>query len=315
MERLNTEPTIEFLSGRLEEQIRTEAEKYQGIPIALSGGIDSGTLASFIKPKFAISVDLPGGDKYHEGDYARMIVYSLRLEHHVIQPNPAKFEKGVKEAVRAIGRPIPHFNIFPLWAMYKVLANSGIDKVILGDGPDETMCGYTRNLIMAHIYGVKDFDAFRNYSELVDKTLPKPYEAYAKLTGQPIEEVQRLMEGKSLIRGMNEVDMTLMRRDMDDMSNGIARHFGITNIRPFQDNPEFDTWQVNLPDEAKIYNIEFGKYALRLVAQRRIPHDLAWRKTKVGGPVWPVNKFMGWEETDGEFGKASWLKYQADILK
>lgn len=315
VEKLGLEPTVEFLSGSLESRIRAEAEKHQEVPIALSGGIDSGTLASFIKPKFAISVDLPGGDKYHEGQYARVISEFLGIRHITIQPDPAGFEAGVREAVKAIGRPIPHFNIYPLWAMYRELAKMGVDKVILADGPDETMSGYARNMIMYHLYGVKNYDAFRNYGPLIDRVLPPPHETYAAMTGQPVEEVRGLMKNNSLIKGMNMVDMVLMRNDMDDMSNGIARLFGITNIRPYQDNTNFDIWQYNLPDEAKIHNTEFGKYALRLIAQRRIPHDLAWRKTKVGGPVWPVNLQAGWDKTEGEFGKAHWLRYQADILK
>jgi asparagine synthetase B (glutamine-hydrolysing) len=315
VEGLSSKPTVEFLSGSLESRIRTEAEKYKGIPLALSGGIDSGTLASFIEPKFAISVDLPGGDKYHEGQYARVISDFLGIKLVTIQPDPKEFEAGVREAVKAIGRPIPHFNIYPLWAMYRELAKMGVDKVILADGPDETMCGYARNLIMAHIYGIKNYDAFRNYTPLIDKALPKPHETYAAMTGQPVHKVWELMKDSSLIKGMNTVDMVLMRKDMDDMSNGIARSFGITNIRPYQDNTNFDIWQYNLPDEAKIHGVEYGKYALRLIAQRRIPHDLAWRKTKVGGPVWPTNLQMGWLKSDGEFGKAHWLKYQEDILR
>jgi len=315
VERLSSEPTVEFLSGSLESRIRVEAEKYKGIPIALSGGIDSGTLASFIKPEFAISVDLPGGDKYHEGQYARVISDFLEIKLITIQPDPNEFEVGVREAAKAIGRPIPHFNIYPLWAMYRELSKMGINKVILADGPDETMCGYARNMIMAHLYGVKNFDAFRNYGPLIDRVLPEPYVTYAAMTAQPVDKVRELMEGKPLIKAMNEVDMVLMRRDMDDMSNGIARSFGITNVRPYQDNTNFDIWQYNLPDEAKIHNTEFGKYALRLIAQRRIPHDLAWRKSKVGGPVWPVNLQMHWDKADGEFGKAHWLKYQEAILR
>ena len=41
---------------QLEGLIKKAAKKYEGMPIALSGGIDSGLLAALIKPKFAINV-------------------------------------------------------------------------------------------------------------------------------------------------------------------------------------------------------------------------------------------------------------------
>jgi len=41
--------------------------------------------------------------------------------------------------VKAIGRPIPHFNIFPLFTMYRKLYYMEEKELILGDGPDETM--------------------------------------------------------------------------------------------------------------------------------------------------------------------------------
>jgi asparagine synthetase B (glutamine-hydrolysing) len=105
-----------------------------------------------------------------------------------------------------------------------------------------------------------------------------------------------------------------MREDMDDMSNGIAKHFGITNHRPYQDNKEIDDMMYNLPREEKIYNVEFGKYALRLIAENYLPEEIAWRKKKMGGPIYPVNIKRGWVDTDGEFGKTSYLNYQKDVL-
>jgi hypothetical protein len=100
---------------------------------------------------------------------------------------------------------------------------------------------------------------------------------------------------------------------MDDMTNGIAKYFGITNHRPYQDNKEIDDFMFNLPEKEKIYKVEYGKYALRKVAERYLPYYIAWRKVKVGGPVYPVNVLRGWME-NGEFDKTRYLKYQSDIL-
>jgi hypothetical protein len=96
------------------------------------------------------------------------------------------------------------------------------------------------------------------------------------------------------------------------MSNGIAKHFKIKNHRPYQDNEELDNFMKNLPIEAKIQG-EYGKWSLRQILAQYMP-DVADRKKKVGGPVYPVNLFKGWDKEDGEFGKTQWLKYQNEII-
>jgi asparagine synthetase B (glutamine-hydrolysing) len=289
--------------NKLEKLIIKYAKQYEGKPIAISGGIDSGLLAALIKPKFAISVELPEG-KHNEIKEAKKVATYLKLKHIIVKLDDNKFEEDMKIAVKAIGRPIPHFNIFPLFEMYKTLAEMGEKEIVLGDGPDETMCGYARDLIINYLYEVYEFEAFENYKPLIDKILP------------PIEKAISAVLGKEVnpLFTITEADKELMRPDMDDMSNGIAKHFGITNLRPYQDNKELDDYMLNLPLKDKIYKTEYGKYALRKIAEKYLPEEIAWQKKKVGGPVYPVNIKQGWEITDGEFGKKSYLEYQRWIL-
>ena len=285
---------------QLEKEIIKVTKNYQGIPVALSGGIDSSLLAALIKPKLVISVQIPGGEKYNEIEYSSMVAQYLGIPHYIVVLDENRFEACVKIAVGAIGRPIPHFNIFPLFYMYEELSNMGYEEVILGDGPDEVMSGYARDLIMHYLYKVYDFEAFENYKEVIDKILPLYANGVKFITGQKADT-------------MIEANI-LARKDMDDMSDGIAKHFGIRNIRPYQDDPNLDNFMRDLTDEQKVYNVEYGKYALRKVAEKYLPKEIAWRKKKVGGPVYPVNIKMGWDKTEGEFGKNKWLNYQKKLL-
>ena len=289
----------------LEKEIKKACEPYIGIPVALSGGIDSSLLAALLKPKFVISVELPEG-KHNEIEYAKMVANHLEIEHVIVNLDDSKFDESVEIAVKAIGRPIPHFNIFPLFEMYKKLNEMGVKEVVLGDGPDETMCGYARDLIINYLYKVYDFEAFKNYKPLIDKILPIKYLAVESAIG------------KTIINGCDDItlaDIRYMRPDMDDMSNGIANYFGIKNLRPYQDNKFLDDFMLNLPMEDKINNVEYGKYALRKIAAKYLPQEIAWRKEKVGGPVYPVNKFKGWDKIDGEFSKNKWTEHQKNILQ
>lgn len=291
------------LSTVLEKLLKKYTQKYENIPIALSGGIDSSLLAALIKPKFAITVELPGDEKYNEIKYSKRVVEHLGLKHTIVTCDDSKWDEYMSIAVKAIGRPIPHFNIFPLFFMYKKLHEMGETELVLGDGPDEVMYGYARDLIINYLYKVYDFEAFKPYGPLIDKILPS-----INMT------IQRVTNTKTNHTSITAADIDLMRPDMDDMSNRIAEHFGITNHRPYQDNTEIDDFMLALPIEEKIHKVEFGKYALRKIAAKYLPKDIAWRKVKRGGPVYPVNIKRGWIDTDGEFGKTEYIKFQQNIL-
>lgn len=281
----------------LEDRIKEEVKPHIGKPLALSGGVDSSLLAVLGKPKFAISVELPGDEKYNEIEWSKKVCEKLDIPQLIIQCDDSKFDEYMRIAVKAIGRPIPHFNIFPLFCMYKKLAEMGETELVLGDGPDETMCGYARDLIVHHLYKMYEVEAFKNYHGLLDKLLLPKDVAVEMLTGQKAEN-------------MIEADI-LMRKDMDDMSDGIAKYFGIKNIRPYQDDPQLDNYMRDLPIDDKI-NGEYGKWQLRRILAQYLP-EIAYRKKKVGGPVYPVNKIMGWMKY-GEFNKKEWLNYQQKIL-
>ena len=152
----------------LEQKVVEECKPHLGKPLALSGGIDSSLLAILIKPKFVISVELPGNEKYNEIEWAKKVAQRLNLRHIIIKCDGSKFDEYVKIAVKAIGRPIPHFNIFPLYCMYQKLHEMGETELVLGDGPDETMCGYARDLIFHKLYELYRLEAFENYKGLIN---------------------------------------------------------------------------------------------------------------------------------------------------
>lgn len=306
-------------TSQLEKLIKKAAKKYEGMPIALSGGIDSGLLAALIKPKFAIHVKIPD-EKLGEHELAMVTARHLKIPLHIVELDTSKFKQTCEKAFKAIGKPIPHFNIFPLYEMYRVLKEEyGVKELVLADGPDESMCGYTRHLIMNYLYGVYNYEAFWPYRETINKIWPwvAPEVRYADDVARVdfVKAVSLLKKEDSLISVMCRIDMALKRPEMDSMSNGLAKNFGIKNLRPYQDNREIDEFMFNLPIELKIHNVEYGKYALRLIAEKYLPHEIAWRKIKVGGPVFPVNKFMGWDKTEGDYGKRKWLAWQKKVLK
>ena len=310
-------------ADRLEELIKKALEKVpKDAVIAVSGGLDSGLLVALLEryspSQRLINVCLPYGKRYDETNYLDLLVNYLGLDEPIkVILDDREFKETFEKAVRIIGRPIPHFNIFPLYVMYKELAKNGVENVILGDGPDETMCGYTRHLIMNYLYKVLDIEAFGNYMPTIKKVLKPPVAQYLELVGKKPDDLlgkPSVFRGKELVNTFCRIDMELMRPDMNDMSDKLAGHFGIKNWRPYEDK-EVDEFMFNLPVNWKIDpSGEYGKYLLRKVAEKYLPKEIVWRKHKVGGPLVPVNRLMGWEGTEGEFGKKKYLEWQERIL-
>ena len=302
---------------QLEGLIKKAAKKYEGMSIALSGGIDSGLLAALIKPKFAINVELPGGDRYNESEIARQLAVDLGITLHVVKLSHDDFVSDCEKAFKIIGKPVPHFNIFPLYKMFQALRDVFKETdLVLGDGPDESMCGYTRHLIMAYLYNVYNFDAFKDYAYTIDKTLLQWQEVYADVARTDIlwrELTSSFVPIDFLIQEMCSLDMEKKRPEMNIMADKLGEHFGIKVHRPYE-TKEVDEFMFNLPPELKIHKVEYGKYALRLIAEKYLPKEIAWQKHKVGGPVYPVNLKMGYNKTEGEFGKCEWLKWQRKVL-
>lgn len=306
-------------ANQLEELIKNALKKIpQGAVLAMSGGIDSGLLMALGKFEGVVNVCLPYGAKYNEGKFFNQLIALLGPKILYRVPLIDKqFEEKFAKAVKIIGRPIPHFNIFPLYEMYRVLAERGVKHVVLGDGPDESMCGYTRHLIMNYLYKIWNFEVFENYKPTISEILGPPVWQYLKLIGKsglPLEERPSLVVNRPLIDSFCRADMELMRPDMHLMSDRLANHFGIKLHRPYEEK-EVDGYMFNLPAHLKISSCgEYGKYLLRIVAAKYLPEQIAWKKHKVGGPVYPVNKIMGWVDTEGEFGKGKYLAWQRKIL-
>ncbi len=308
-------------ADKLEQLIK---KHLKGIPkdavLALSGGIDSALLATLLKPK-VVTVEVPFGEDYDELDNAKKIATYLKLNHSVVTFNILDFDEVMVKAVKIIGKPIPHFNIYPLYKMYERLSKEGFKNVVLGDGPDESMCGYTRHLIMDYLYD--SYEAFDRYGPTIDKVLPPPAITYKRILSDPnIDQlsISSIFEEYEIIKAMCLVDMELMRPSMNTMSDKLAEHFGIKNWRPYEIGA-VDDFMFNLPDEMKIgknYNQTdpslYGKWLLRVVTSNYFTMDIAWRKHKMGGPLVPVNQIKGWFNTDGKYGKKSYLRWQKEIL-
>jgi asparagine synthetase B (glutamine-hydrolysing) len=309
---------IDFLEKSIIAEVDKLRDEIGEINLFISGGIDSGLLAALSNPDKLYTVRIPFDSRFNEFEDTLKTVKHLGLENRltVIDIDVSRFDEVMKEAVKAIGRSIPHFNIFPFYLACEKVFLDGVKHIVVGDGPDESMCGYTRHIIMNHLYKSYRMEAFDNYHGIIDKLLD-PFDAsYARLINKDPNKVTSIFErtaisGGNILDCMCAVDMQLMRLDMDDMTNSIAKHFDIKIHRPYQDSFYMDQLMFSLPEDQKI-NGEYGKWLLRLIAMKHLPTDIALRKQKIGGPLVPVNQIKGWGLDP--FDKKEYLKYQEEIL-
>jgi len=297
------------------KSINIEKEKInEPFAVMLSGGLDSSLIAAIAKPDLALTCHIPFGEKYDEFAYAQATVKHLNLNHVVVEAKTEDFEKKLKKGILAIGNPTPHFSIYPLYILFEKAKELGITHIMRGDGADELLGGYTRNLIVKLIMDLYDVPELKNYAPLLGTLIGSPIELYSKLSN-PQRSVKELKQywtnNNDVVTNMNFIDLNLQMECQNEIVQKIAKTFDIQVHAPFL-NKEMIDFCLALPPEYKIKG-NITKWIERQVAKKYLPREVVERITKMGGPVAPVNVWMNWTDK-GEFDKTNYLKYQNVVL-
>lgn len=311
----------------LERKIINMVENYvKNVPrpfgLFLSGGFDSGLLAALTRPDSVFRVKFPYGSKYDESIYADSIIDHLGLNNvNIIEPTKEDFEINFPKAVKVMGEPVSHFSLVPLYMLFKKVSESGVGHILSGEGPDEYLGGYARQIIVDELRKIYSIPELRNYSNFIDGFIKLDQSIdqgqliwrYGEIMGydpsKVIDYYQLHREGKYPLQGIiGKMDMEL--GVVEKMEQKLARHFGVTLHYPYI-NDEFAEFCYQLPDNLKIRN-GVTKWAFKKLSLRYLPETMADRP-KMGGPVFPVNKLMDWMEY-GEFDKTIYIRKQKEIL-
>ncbi len=277
----------------------------------VSGGLDSGLLAALSEPDVVYSVNFPYGERYDESPYREAVIKHLKLNYKLVEFTKDDVEPYLKMGVKALGKAVPHFSLAPLTKVFEAIKNAGIKNVLSGEGPDELLGGYARYLIMLHEEELFNVEELRNYHPMLEKYLGNTLERYARLTGRKLMDIESYWDKyPHLLSRLGYID--LETDFIEEMEQGLAKYFGLNLVYPFLDE-ELKEFCFGLPDEYKVRNYT-SKWLLRQVCKKYLPKVIVERKSKMGGPVAPINIWMGWDKTDGEFGKKSYMEYQQSLL-
>ena len=114
----------------------------------LSGGLDSSTVAGMLaqlRPEtadtFSIGFDAPG---YDEMEYARIAVKQFGCRPHEYYVTPEDVLEAVPRIAASYDEPFGNSSALPAWFCARMAAETGMRRLLAGDGGDELFAGNER---------------------------------------------------------------------------------------------------------------------------------------------------------------------------
>jgi asparagine synthetase B (glutamine-hydrolysing) len=214
--------------------------------IALSGGLDSSTVAALAPPlpSFTGYYDEPGFD---ERRYARMVARGV---HHEILITPSDFVQHFDAMAAHVKPPIQGMGTFGQYMVARYVANQGIEIALSGEGSDELFGGYARTLIAA---GEEPPDGYGSYK------VPADY---------PVDDL-----GAALQYDLDRLP------DLLAVDDAMCAAWGIEARAPFTDQSIVD-YALALDPRERV-----GKRHLRNAVRGIVPDAIVARTDKMGFPV------------------------------
>jgi asparagine synthase (glutamine-hydrolysing) len=281
--------------------------------VLLSGGFDSGLLAALLKPDYIFRVKFPYGTQYDESRYAEAIIEHLKLDYEGFELIMTKelFEENFNDAVRTMGEPTTHFSLVPFYTLMKEIGEQfpKCKTIFSGEGPDEYLGGYARYIVFDELKKLYEIPELRSYHSMINKILEVNKDLnvgkYHKFMNydKPFH-----VEGTyPQIGYLGKMDMEL--GGIEKMEQRMAKAHSVNLQYPYIDIP-FAEYCYDLPDHLKIRN-GVTKWAFRQVCKKYLP-AMMMDRSKMGGPVAPVNKWLGIEGAG--FDKTVYIDKQKEIL-
>jgi asparagine synthase (glutamine-hydrolysing) len=143
----SVEEAAEAVGGALERATSLRMLRAD-VPVGsyLSGGLDSSLIAAMglaaKKERFATFSIRFEDAEYDETPFQRAMVAHLGSDHHEVLVRRSDIADSFPTVIDHIERPILRTAPAPLWALSKLVRESGIKVVLTGEGADEVFAGY-----------------------------------------------------------------------------------------------------------------------------------------------------------------------------
>lgn len=141
----------QFCIEEIRRLLRTSIKKrmMSDVPfgVFLSGGIDSSLnvalMSEFTDKVKTFNVSFSDGPEYSEVDWARKVAKQFNTEHHELVISEKEAFQFFEKMVYHQDEPIGDCVCVPLYYVSKLLKDSGVTVVQVGEGADELFCGYS----------------------------------------------------------------------------------------------------------------------------------------------------------------------------
>jgi len=137
---------IENIRSLLRESIKKRMMSDVPFGVFLSGGIDSSLnvalMSEFTDKVKTFNVSFSDGPEYSEVEWARKVSKQFGTQHHEIVITEKEAFDFFQKMVYHQDEPIGDCVCVPLYYVSKLLKDSGVTVVQVGEGSDELFCGY-----------------------------------------------------------------------------------------------------------------------------------------------------------------------------
>jgi len=139
----------EELEARLEQAVRRQRVADVPVGLFLSGGLDSGTLATLLRrvehgALSTFSVGFSGPGSVSELPSALAVARRLGTDHHELPMNPVRVAGDLPAILAAQDGPLADATMIPTWYVSR-FARDRVVVALSGEGADELFGGYARH--------------------------------------------------------------------------------------------------------------------------------------------------------------------------
>jgi asparagine synthase (glutamine-hydrolysing) len=143
----DTPGILRCIRDAVEESVKLALRADVPVAVALSGGIDSGSIAALAQkhspePLHAFSVGYPGRPPYDEREQARELAQALGMIFHEVELPIDGFVDFFPDLVRIMDEPIGDPAAFGHYSVPKAVGDMGMKVLLSGIGGDELFWGY-----------------------------------------------------------------------------------------------------------------------------------------------------------------------------
>jgi asparagine synthase (glutamine-hydrolysing) len=308
-----------LFGDKLRECVRLHLRSDVPVGCALSGGLDSSSIAVLIKTLnnghsdslHTFTSTFPG-DAMDEREYAEAVVAKINATPHFVTPNPVAFLEDLDRFLWIHDEPVGSLQIYASYCVARLTREAGVPVTLNGQGSDELFSGYwqlyflhLRELwkqgqlftLAKHFTGALIGDGnpalfgqiplmIRRYGKRrkpsIQTTLRK---TPVGKTANILEEILTLDEQSRRVYEIRH--MFLPRLLKWDDRNSMA--FSVEGRYPFLDHELIELCLSFAPQT--LYRHGWTKYPLRLALKNDLPRKILQRRSKFGFEV-PQDKWV-----------------------